>query len=85
MFRFILVETRVVGCLLIVLSIERIFTIFASGRSNGGAVLDGLDKGRAVLQVQRGRSNRGGSRCANRILYVNGKIERCTRQRFAIP
>ena len=62
MFMFILVETLVVGCLLIVPWIERIYTIFASGRSNGGGVLDGLDKRRAVLQVRRRRSNRGGSR-----------------------
>ena len=26
--------------------------VSASGRSNGGAVLDGLDKGRSVLQVR---------------------------------
>ena len=62
MFRFILAETLAVGCLLMVPWIERIFTIFASGRSNGGGVLDGLDKRRAVLQVRRGRSNCGGSR-----------------------
>ena len=75
MFRSILVQTWVVGCVLIVPWIERIFTILASGRSNGGAVLDGLDKGRAVLQVRRRRSDRGGSRYRYHISHEKVKIE----------